>query len=102
MRLDKFLQLSRLVKRRTVAHALCAAGRVRLNGLDAKPASAVAVGDIITVTYGDRRVVAKVLAVPSRTAAGVEFVDILGRIHLQDLATEQLTTDGRRGHDGRH
>ncbi len=96
MRLDKFLQMSRLVKRRTVAHALCAAGRVRLNGLDAKPASAVAVGDIITVTYGDRRVVAKVLAVPSRTAAGVELVDILGRIHLQDLATEQLTTDGRR------
>ncbi|OLC32715.1 MAG: hypothetical protein AUH31_00150 [Armatimonadetes bacterium 13_1_40CM_64_14] len=96
MRLDKFLQLSRLVKRRTVAHALCAAGRVRLNGLDAKPASAVAAGDIITVTYGDRRVVAKVLAVPTRTVAGAELVDILGRIRLQDLATEG-TDRSRRG-----
>lgn len=88
MRLDKFLQVSKLAKRRTLAHTLCASGRVRLNGLDAKPASAVAVGDIITVTYGDRRIVAKVLAVPTRTAAGAELVDILGRIHLQDLATE--------------
>jgi len=88
VRLDKFLQLSKLVKRRTVAHALCAAGRVRLNGLEAKPASTVAAGDIITVTYGDRRVVAKVLAVPTRTAAGAEVVDILGRIRVRDLATE--------------
>jgi ribosomal 50S subunit-recycling heat shock protein len=88
VRLDKFLQLSRLVKRRTVAHALCAAGRVRLNGLEAKPASTVAAGDIITVTYGDRRVVAKVLAVPTRTAAGAEVVDILARIRVRDLATE--------------
>lgn len=96
MRLDKFLQLSRLVKRRTVAHALCAAGRVRLNGLDAKAASAVATGDVITITYGDRRVVAKVLAVPARTAAGTELVDILGRIRLQELETDSQTTDGRR------
>jgi ribosomal 50S subunit-recycling heat shock protein len=90
VRLDKFLQLSKLVKRRTLAHTLCASGRVRLNGLDAKPASAVAVGDIITVTYGDRRVVAKVLAVPTRTSVGAEFVDILGRIRLRDLATERI------------
>lgn len=96
MRLDKFLQLSRLVKRRTVAHALCAAGRVRLNGLDAKPASAVGAGDVITITYGDRRVVAKVLAVPARTAAGTELVHILGRIRLQELATDPPTADGRR------
>lgn len=96
MRLDKFLQLSKLVKRRTVAHALCAAGRVWLNGLDAKAASAVATGDVITITYGDRRVVAKVLAVPARTAAGTELVDILGRIRLQELETDSQTTDGRR------
>ena len=69
---------------------------MRLNGLDAKAASAVAAGDIITVTYGDRRVVAKVLAVPTRTTAGAELVDILGRIRLQDRPTESLTTDGRR------
>jgi ribosomal 50S subunit-recycling heat shock protein len=61
---------------------------VRLNGLEAKPASTVAAGDVITVTYGDRRVVAKILAVPTRTAAGAEVVDILGRIRVRDLATE--------------
>jgi ribosomal 50S subunit-recycling heat shock protein len=102
VRLDKFLQLSRLVKRRTVAHALCARGRVRLNGLDAKPASAVAAGDVITVTYGDRRVVAKVLAVPARKAAGGELVDILGRVRLPDLAIEPRTADGRGRRDDRH
>jgi ribosomal 50S subunit-recycling heat shock protein len=77
MRLDKFLQTSRLVRRRTVAHALCAAGRVRVNGLPARPSSPVRVGDIITVTRGDRRVVARVRSVPDDSVPAGEMVEIL-------------------------
>jgi len=53
MRLDKFLQVSRLVKRRTLAHTLCEAGRVRINGAAAKPAASVRLGDVITISRGD-------------------------------------------------
>jgi ribosomal 50S subunit-recycling heat shock protein len=82
MRLDKFLQLSRLVKRRTLAHTLCEAGRVRLNGAAAKPAASVKPGDVITISRGDRRLVAKVLTVPDRSTSSKEFVEILGRVDI--------------------
>lgn len=85
MRLDKFLQASRLVRRRAVAHALCAAGRVRLNGVPARPASPVRVGDIITVTLGERRVVARVRALPDRPGPGARVVEVLTRLRVSDL-----------------
>lgn len=96
VRLDKFLQLSQLVKRRTLAHALCEAGRVRLNGVEAKPAASVSRGDVITVTHGDRRVMAKVLAVPTGPRARGEWVEILGRITLRDLPNPQAPPGGLR------
>ncbi len=52
MRLDKFLKVSRLVKRRTVANEVCAAGRVRLNGRKAKPSADVKTGDILEIAFG--------------------------------------------------
>lgn len=77
MRLDKFLQVSRLIKRREVANRLCDHGRVRLNGEPAKPAAAVRPGDVITISQGDRRLVAKVVAVPERAAPSRSLVEIL-------------------------
>jgi ribosomal 50S subunit-recycling heat shock protein len=85
-----------------MAHALCEAGRVRLNGMDAKPASSVTLGDVITVTHGDHRVVAKVLALPTGTAGRTELVEILGRFNLQDLASVLQATIRRRTSDSRH
>ncbi len=85
MRLDKFLQLSRLVKRRTLAHTLCEAGRVRINGAAAKPAASVRLGDVITISRGDRRLVAKVVAVPDRPQPARDLVEILGRVSMKDL-----------------
>ena len=64
MRLDKFLQVSRLVKRRPFANRLCDAGRVTLNGTRAKPAAEVEVGDLIGVNFGTRRVTVKGLRLP--------------------------------------
>lgn len=65
MRLDKFLQTSRLVKRRTLANRLCDAGRVTLNGRRAKPAAEVNPGDLVGLSFGTRRIVVKVLRLPS-------------------------------------
>ena len=52
MRLDKFLKVSRVIKRRTVAGNACKAGRVTVNGKDAKPGKQIDVGDVITIEFG--------------------------------------------------
>ena len=52
MRLDKFLKVSRLIKRRSVAADACSASRVLLNGKEAKPAKEVREGDVIEIVYG--------------------------------------------------
>lgn len=54
MRLDKFLKVSRLVKRRTVAKEICDGGKVLINGKTAKAGSEVAEGNIITISFGAR------------------------------------------------
>ena len=54
MRIDKFLKVSRIVKRRTVAKEICGAGRVRLNGRPAKAGSELNVGDKLEISYGLR------------------------------------------------
>ncbi len=64
MRLDKFLKVSRLIKRRTVANEVSDMGRVFVNGNPAKPAKQVKAGDIITIEYANRKVAARVLKVP--------------------------------------
>ncbi len=63
MRLDKFLKVSRLIKRRTVANEACDAGRVFVNGKIAKASLNVKVGDIIEIQFGTRAVKAEVLDV---------------------------------------
>ena len=61
MRLDKYLKVSRLIKRRTVAAEACNAGRVTINGKVAKASSEVKVGDIIEISFGTSPVKAEVL-----------------------------------------
>src|SRR5437867_12120900 len=85
IRLDKFLQMSKLVRRRTLAHTLCEAGRVRINGAAAKPSAPVKLGDVITISRGERRLVAKVLAVPERLSPSQQLVEVLGRMSVEDL-----------------
>lgn len=63
MRLDKFLKVSRLIKRRTVANEACDAGRVFVNGKAAKASYDVSVGDVIRISFGTREVKAEVLDV---------------------------------------
>ena len=63
MRIDKYLKVSRLIKRRTVATDACNAGRVEINGKIAKPSTAVVPGDTIKIRFGDRLTVVEVLDV---------------------------------------
>ena len=65
MRLDKFLKVSRLIKRRTVANEISDTGRVYVNGNIAKPAKTLKVGDIIKIEYANKNVVVKVLTIPT-------------------------------------
>ncbi len=60
MRLDKYLKVSRIIKRRTVANEACSLGRVSINGKEAKPSAAVSVGDILTIRLGPRTISARV------------------------------------------
>lgn len=69
VRLDKFLQASRLIRRRTLANRLCDAGKITLNGLRAKPAANTKVGDLIGVSLGTRRLVVRVRRLPEGRAS---------------------------------
>ena len=63
MRLDKYLKVSRLIKRRTVANEACDAGRVLVNGTPAKASVSVKAGDIIEIQFGTNSVKVEVLDV---------------------------------------
>ncbi|MCI8732987.1 MAG: RNA-binding S4 domain-containing protein [Clostridia bacterium] len=66
MRIDKFLKISRVIKRRTVAQEACDGGRIEINGKTAKPSKEVRVGDVVTVTFGNRAMTFEVLSVDER------------------------------------
>lgn len=63
MRLDKYLKVSRLIKRRTVANEACDAGRIKLNQKTAKAGSQVTPGDIISIAFGEKTTTVEVLMV---------------------------------------
>ncbi len=54
MRIDKFLKVSRIIKRRTVANEACDASHVKVNGRDVKASYDVKVGDVIEITFGEK------------------------------------------------
>ena len=63
MRLDKFLKVSRIIKRRTVANEACDAGRVLINDKLAKASANVKVGDILTIQFGNKETKVEILDV---------------------------------------
>ena len=82
MRLDKFLQLTGLVKRRTLAKELCDAGRIKVNGKGAKPATEIRVGDLIEGDVGWERWEVRVLQIPKGSVPAnrrSEFVEVIRR-----------------------
>lgn len=67
MRLDKYLKVSRLIKRRTVANEACDAGRVMVNGKVAKASVDVKTGDVIEIAFGQKTVKVRVLEIVDTT-----------------------------------
>jgi len=63
MRLDKYLKVSRIIKRRTVANEACTAGRVEVNGKQAKSSHEVKVGDTVAIRFGNKTTRLQILAV---------------------------------------
>ncbi|MBO4306430.1 MAG: RNA-binding S4 domain-containing protein [Clostridia bacterium] len=78
MRLDKFLKVSRIIKRRTVANEACSAGRVTINDKVAKPSTEVKEGDIIGIRLGAKLFTAEILSV--REFASKETADEMYRV----------------------
>ena len=66
MRIDKFLKVSRVIKRRTVAAEACSGGRIEINGKAAKPAKEVKLGDVVTVSFGSSSLTFEVLNVEEK------------------------------------
>lgn len=69
MRLDKFLKVSRLIKRRTVANEVSDMGRITVNGNPAKAGKQLKEGDIIKIEYANRTVKAKILRIPQNNVS---------------------------------
>lgn len=66
MRLDKFLKVSRVIKRRTVANEAADSGRISINGKVVKPSYEVKVGDIVEIEFGDKVSKFQILKIPTR------------------------------------
>ncbi len=79
MRLDKFLKVSRLIKRRTIAKSISDLGFVKINDKIAKPSSEVDVGDILELSLGERKVVVKIKNINTITSkkASQEMYEVL-------------------------
>ena len=67
MRLDKYLKVSRIIKRRTVANEACDSSRVAVNGKVVKPSYDVKLGDLITVAFGTKTITVKVVDIRETT-----------------------------------
>ena len=90
MRLDKFLKVSRIIKRRTVANDACSGGRVSVNGRTAKPGADVKAGDMLEIRFGNRVGKYRILEVK-------ETVRKEGAADLYEVLEEDDTIKAERG-----
>ena len=68
MRLDKYLKVSQLIKRRTLAKEAAQKERIKVNGKDAKPSTSIKVDDLIEISYANKKLVIKVLSINEYTS----------------------------------
>ena len=87
MRLDKYLKVSRLIKRRTVAKEACDGGRVSLNGRQAKAGSEVKAGDMMEIRFGSR--VGRYEVLDTQETVRKEQAVALYRVLLEDEETKR-------------
>lgn len=85
MRLDKFLKVSRLIKRRTLAKEICDGGRVQVNGNPAKASSTVTLGDKLAIRFGQKRLTVQVnqLKESTRKEEAQDMYSVLSEISIE-------------------
>ena len=97
MRIDKFLKVSRLIKRRTVAAEACDAGRISVNGKSVKPGYDVKLGDVVEIRFGEKSLKVEIMEIKetvgkndaaatgthSRSSQGLNFPAGVGRLRSQ-------------------
>lgn len=90
MRLDLFLKASRLCSRRTIAQKVCEAGRVFVNGSQAKSSHAVKAGDEILIKRGDKLLTVRVVSVPAARQTSRKDAGMLYEIVSEELVEVDL------------
>ncbi|MBP2019890.1 ribosomal 50S subunit-recycling heat shock protein [Symbiobacterium terraclitae] len=95
MRIDKFLKVSRVIKRRTLAKEVCDAGRVQVNGRLAKAGTEVKPGDTVFIDFGRRQLTFRVLEVREhvRAAEARELYEVLAEEFKADSTLPHLEDD---------
>lgn len=90
MRLDKYLKVSRLIKRRTLAKEVAAQGRITINGKVAKPGSVVKVGDELAIRFGQKIVTARIEEIKetARKEEALKMFTILKEEKLEQIEPE--------------
>jgi ribosomal 50S subunit-recycling heat shock protein len=92
MRLDKFLKVSRIIKRRTLAKEVSDQGRIQINGKEAKASSTVKVGDELTIRLGQRVVMARIDRIQESTRKE-EAADMFTILKEERLSSENTFLD---------
>ncbi|MEW8979486.1 MAG: RNA-binding S4 domain-containing protein [Symbiobacterium sp.] len=95
MRIDKFLKVSRIIKRRTLAKEVCDAGRVQVGGRLAKAGTEVKPGDVIAIDFGRRQLTVRVLEVREqvRAAEARELYEVISEEFKPDSPLPYLEDD---------
>jgi len=95
MRLDKYLKVSRLIKRRTVANTACDAGRVLVNGRPARASYAVSEGDRLTLIFGNREICVEVVEVKETIDAkrANELYRVISDIRREETSSNSEFSD---------
>ena len=86
MRLDKYMKVSRIIKRRTVAKEVCDAGRINVNGRPAKAGTDIKAGDILDITYGRNKLEVEVLKLAEtiRADEADSLYKVINRVSMRE------------------
>ena len=85
MRIDKFLKMSRVIKRRTVANEVADNGRISVNGKIVKPSYDVKIGDIVEIQFGDKVSKFEIISIPKVQNKGLEALLIFKNLSIRIL-----------------
>lgn len=86
MRLDKFLKVSRIIKRRTVAKEIADKGRITINDKMAKSSTDVVVGDELTIQFGNKTLTVRVMALKETTkkAESIDLYEVVSEVYTEE------------------